>query len=119
MTDDREPLGRIVREAWVKWASEQEDPKPSWLTGWDELDAGQREVDMRIGAAVAAPERARADAAEAKVAEMRQVAVNFRNRYAGTLGDQASDVICGLLQVADRTPLRAQGRSDGKEPGRG
>jgi hypothetical protein len=58
--------------------------------------------------------RARADAAEAKVAEMRQVAVTFRNRYAGTLGDQASDVICGVLQVADRTPLRAQGRSDGK-----
>ena len=54
MADDREPLGRIVRETWVAWAKEQPDPKPSWLTGWDELDDGQREVDMRIGSAVAA-----------------------------------------------------------------
>ena len=53
MTDIREPLGRIVREAWVAWAKEQPDPKPSWLVGWDELDSGQREVDMRIGHAVA------------------------------------------------------------------
>jgi hypothetical protein len=50
----REDLGRIVRETWVAWAREQPDPKPSWLTDWDDLDAGQREVDMRIGEAVAA-----------------------------------------------------------------
>jgi hypothetical protein len=50
----REDLGRIVRETWVKWALGQPDPKPSWLTGWDDLDAGQREVDMLIGSAVAA-----------------------------------------------------------------
>jgi hypothetical protein len=53
MADDREPYGRIVRETWVAWAKEQPDPKGSWLTGWDELDAGQREVDKRIGSAVA------------------------------------------------------------------
>ena len=58
---DREALGRLVRETWVKWASEQPGPKPSWLTGWDDLDDGQREVDMRIGEAVAAAERDRAD----------------------------------------------------------
>ncbi len=51
---DREMLGRLVRHAWVRWAREQPDPKPSWLVGWDELDAGQREVDMRIGETVAA-----------------------------------------------------------------
>ena len=60
MTDDREPLGRIVRETWVAWAREQYRPKPSWLLLWEELDNGQREVDMRIGAAVAT--RAIADA---------------------------------------------------------
>lgn len=54
MADDREPLGRIVRETWVAWAREQPNPKRDWLTGWDELDDGQREVDMRIGSAVAA-----------------------------------------------------------------
>ena len=57
MTDDREPLGRIVRETWVAWAKEQPEQKPSWLVSWDELDDGQREVDMRIGSAVAAEAR--------------------------------------------------------------
>ncbi|HEY3652365.1 MAG TPA: hypothetical protein VGL33_30655 [Streptosporangiaceae bacterium] len=52
--DDRERLGRIVRETWVAWALEQPDAKPSWLVRWEELDDGQREVDMRIGEAVAA-----------------------------------------------------------------
>lgn len=59
MADDREPLGRIVRETWVAWALEQPDLKPSWLIPWEELDEGQREVDMRIGAEVAAAERGR------------------------------------------------------------
>ena len=49
-----ETLGRLVRDAWVAWAREQPDPKPSWLVGWDDLDDGQREVDMRIGQAIAA-----------------------------------------------------------------
>lgn len=48
----RESLGRLVRETWVAWAREQPDPKPSWLLPWEELDQGQREVDMRIGAAL-------------------------------------------------------------------
>ena len=56
---DREALGRLVRQVWMDWAREQPDPKPSWLAGWDELDDGQREVDMRIGEAVAAAERER------------------------------------------------------------
>jgi hypothetical protein len=62
---DREAHGRLVRDTFVAWANEQPDPKPSWLVPWDELepgnevDAGQREVDMRIGEAVAAAERAR------------------------------------------------------------
>jgi hypothetical protein len=47
-----EALGRIVRGTWVRWATEQPDPKPAWLVGWDELDAGQREVDIRIGEAI-------------------------------------------------------------------
>ncbi|MEV0826414.1 hypothetical protein [Nonomuraea rubra] len=37
---------------WVEWAREQSDPKPSWLLPWEELDDGQREVDMRIGEAL-------------------------------------------------------------------
>lgn len=48
--EPRELLGRVVRDVWVRWAKEQPDPKTSWLLGWDELDGGQQEVDMRIGA---------------------------------------------------------------------
>jgi len=59
VADEREQLGRLVRETWVAWAGEQPDPKPSWLAGWDELDDGQREADMRIGEAVAAAEQER------------------------------------------------------------
>jgi hypothetical protein len=53
-TIEDEQLGRIVRAAWVAWAKEQLHAKPSWLTDWDQLDEGQREVDIRIGRAVAA-----------------------------------------------------------------
>lgn len=55
----REQRGRRVREVWVRWAAEQPDPKSSWLTPWEDLDEGQREVDMRIGEALAADERER------------------------------------------------------------
>jgi hypothetical protein len=45
-------LGMMVRQIWVTWAREQPHPKLSWLLPWDRLDAGQQEVDMRIGAAL-------------------------------------------------------------------
>ena len=56
MTDDREPLGRVVRETWVAWAKEQPDvaEHPSWTEPYDRIPARDREVDMRIGSAVAA-----------------------------------------------------------------
>jgi hypothetical protein len=47
-----ETLGRRVREVWVNWAKEQPDPKPHWLTSWDELDEPSKEVDRRIGLAL-------------------------------------------------------------------
>jgi hypothetical protein len=49
----REHLGRIVRETWVACAGEQDDPNPSHLVGWDELDEWNKEVDRRIGDAIA------------------------------------------------------------------
>ena len=48
----REDLGRRIREVWVRWAREQAEPKPSWLLSWEDLDDGQREVDMRMGEAL-------------------------------------------------------------------
>lgn len=56
---DREALGRLVREAWAAWAREQPAPKPSWLVPWEEISEAEREVDRRIGEALA---RAGADA---------------------------------------------------------
>lgn len=50
--EPRELVGRMVRQVWVEWAREQPHPKPSWLLPWEELDEGQREVDMRIGVAL-------------------------------------------------------------------
>lgn len=50
---DREWLGKLVRLAWVKWAKEQPDAKPSWLVPWEELEERYREVDRRIGEFIA------------------------------------------------------------------
>jgi hypothetical protein len=54
-------LGRLVRAVWVGWAQEQPNPKPGHLAGWDDLDDGQREVDRRIGLALAAAGHAEVD----------------------------------------------------------
>ena len=55
MSDDRESLGRLVRETWVACVVDYfKDPKLSWIAPWDDLDDFQREADMRIGSAVSA-----------------------------------------------------------------
>lgn len=46
---DRETLGRHVREAWVRWAFAQPDPKPSWLVPYSLLDEADKEADRQIG----------------------------------------------------------------------
>jgi hypothetical protein len=50
---DRDTLGRMVREAWVRWAQTQPTPKPSWLLPYDELAEPDKEADRQIGEAVA------------------------------------------------------------------
>jgi len=65
--EERERLGRLVREEWVRWAQEQPDPKPSWLTPWVGLSESMKEVDRRIGERVA---RAAEAAAFLRAAEM-------------------------------------------------
>lgn len=47
-------LGRIVREAWVRWAKTQPAPKPHWLVPYDELGEPDKEADRQIGMAVVA-----------------------------------------------------------------
>jgi hypothetical protein len=50
---DREALGRMVRDAWVRWAEAQPSPKASWLVPYDELAEPDKEADRQIGEAVA------------------------------------------------------------------
>jgi len=49
---DREHFGKIVREAWIKWAGTQPNLKLSWLLPWDLLPEGDKEADRQIAEAV-------------------------------------------------------------------
>ncbi len=46
-------LGRIVREELVRYAEDHGDTNPEHLLGYDDLSNYDKEVDRRIGAAVA------------------------------------------------------------------
>ena len=64
----------------------------------------------------------RAEAAEARLAEVRQTVDSFLGHYGQTSLASfkvAQDLAEGIRQVLDREPLGTQGRSDGKEPGNG
>lgn len=50
---DRDALGGFVREAWVRWAETQPDPKPSWLVPYAALSEPEQEVYRQIGEVVA------------------------------------------------------------------
>ena len=103
-------LGRLVRETWVQWASEQPSPKPSWLTPWDDLDGGQREVDTRIGEAVAAAEQDRlrpvlVDALEGMLEMFAYVPDYFRDKWEhqGYI-DRLTTALTGLTLTATPRP---------------
>lgn len=53
MNDDerawRDSLGALVREAWVRWAETQPDPKSSWLVPYAQLGESDKEADRQIG----------------------------------------------------------------------
>jgi hypothetical protein len=97
MTDDREALGRLVRRVWTDWALEQADPKPSWLDTWSELDDGQREVDMRIGAAVAKAERERIAALLQAQADREQEAADAFPGDPGFIGAARASRVAVLI----------------------
>lgn len=46
--EKREELGKVVREAWIKWAKTQPNPKPSWLVPWEGLSEPDKEADRCI-----------------------------------------------------------------------
>lgn len=49
----RDELGRMVREAWLRWAETQTNSKPSWLVPYEDLDDQDKEADQQIGETIA------------------------------------------------------------------
>lgn len=116
---DRDVLGRVVREAWVRWAQTQPDPKPHWLAPYDELSEPDKEADRQIGEAVLAVLRSEslsATARDAEVAALRADKETLRKRLAlagmdeGVVVQQngAVSVLCNDLwsfATADAEPI--------------
>lgn len=50
---DRETLGREVRRVWIEFCREIGDDRPSHLASWEDMTEPEREVDRRIGEAIA------------------------------------------------------------------
>ena len=55
IADNREDGGRLVREAWVRWARQQPAPKPHHLLPWEGLSDPLREADQMIWEEIVAP----------------------------------------------------------------
>ena len=127
--DPREPLGRIVHETRRAWIAAH--PGKFFAVTWEERGSGERELDMRIGHAVAdyalagnaatyglacprcagfldraGTERERAERAEARLAGVRAVLLEG-GQDAGTVRRRALAVIGG------------QGQDRGEEKGAG
>jgi len=101
----RDILGRVVREAWVKWALTQPNPKVSWLLSYDQIAESGKEVDRQIGEAVAS----------ALVAEWREIAEKVETEHAAWLLHHSlvhSDE-CGFRRAAGRIRLDAERLCDG------
>jgi hypothetical protein len=101
MADEREHLGRLVRDTWDATVHEvADDPAPSRVAPWDELDGGQRKAALRIGEAVAAAERER----------IRQLAISTGAVCTGDEG--TSCYFADLLGDGERRVVMAPGIPD-------
>ena len=107
MTDDREALGRLVHETRLAHEADQaaaDGRKRFNLGAWEERAPSQRELDMRIGAAVAA--RAVADAgidpAALQVArrDLRRIAALCRDEPSGSI---ATGLILAIIDSEEES----------------
>lgn len=57
IANNRDEGGRLVREAWIRWAIRQPNPKTSWLVPYDaeEFPEADREADRCIWDEIVAP----------------------------------------------------------------
>jgi hypothetical protein len=115
--DPREPYGRLVHDTRLACEAERaatEGRQLFNLGAWEERDPAQRELDMRIGAAVAAAER---DA----LGPLREAL----RRHLASFTDPEGVVLCGGCLRPSPCPDAAlaaggepQERSDEKEAGK-
>src|SRR5580704_11657081 len=98
MPDPREPLGRFVHDVRLACEAdraEAEGRQKFNLPPWESRDVWQRELDMRIGHAVAG-------SAEPRLAEIRQAVTTFTTvRVCGT---DTLDLAEAVRQILDRKP---------------
>ena len=99
---DKTP-GQILHEARV--AGGQRRPRPWPPEDWADRDPALKEMDEAMAAAVAAVAVA---AERARLAEVRQVAVAFRNHHAGVLSPQAEALYHAVIQVIDRDKISGE-----------
>jgi hypothetical protein len=109
MPDPREPYGRIVHE--IRLAFNAELAHPRGVLPWEQREAGQQEMDMRIGEAVAAAARERYETREA---EIRNVITGFFAHHGNSTAaylQSARDLAEGITQVMDRDKISSEEES--------
>lgn len=119
-TDPREPLGRLVHEQRLAFNAEKE--RPFVLLPWEDRDEGQRELDMRIGSAVAARALAdwEAERTELTLARMsRSVTIARIAALCRGIKRSAPDGVTPVVAVERILAITGepQDRSDDKEAG--
>jgi hypothetical protein len=103
--DRSRPLGKLVRDVWVRWAKEQPDAKPSWLVPWNDLPAGdpQREAARLIEHAVsvhaAYTERERCARLITGAAEKRALALGPDNSHADAVRQDAAMLVALIWEM--------------------
>jgi hypothetical protein len=92
---DREILGCLVREAWVRWAQKQVNSKPSWLLPWEKLTEFDKEVDRQIGESVADWVLKRATPDARAVGLVRELETALQQIHSNRIQDDESPCDCG------------------------
>ena len=118
MPDPREPLGRLVHEQ--RLAVNAERRKPFGVVPWEERDDEQRELDMRIGAAVAVQAVADAGLENDRMRAQLLAFAAERDRAVRELKRRADRAVPGVERdawmAAAAVVAGVQERGDGEEP---
>lgn len=81
--NERNRLGRLVRELWVSWAERQPNPKPSWLVPYEALSESDKEADRVIGYGMMAEFNAEMAGERLEYERLKAIAFNLRDQLHG------------------------------------